>query len=390
MGDNTGISWCDATANAIVGCTDEGEACRNCFARDLSATRLKHLPRYKGLAVITEKGRSQWTGEVRLNEDALEQVMTWRRPRKVFLTTMGDPCHESLSDETMAQFFAVTLAAPQHVHQVLTKRPKRMREFFERVSVADLCEVARGMVSRSKGAVVKGTKKSYDAWLDLLRERAHEKTIPNLWCGTSVGNQDAAERFIPEITRVTVAGVRFLSCEPLIGPVDLDPSFCDYCGLTEDMLRENGTLGESGDGTPWCLECDSELCGSGWCLDPCANRNTGIQQVIVGGESGRKARPMHPKWAESLLKQCKDNSVAAWFKQWGEWYPVADLEDATLKEGDVWCSIEAHKGAAGNVRPWDGPRGDESDDVLMRKVGRGVSGELFYGELIQQFPEVEP
>jgi protein gp37 len=156
MGDNTGISWCDATANAIVGCTDESEACRNCFARDLSATRLKHLPRYKGLAVITEKGRSQWTGEVRLNEDALEQVMTWRRPRKVFLTTMGDPCHESLSDETMAQFFAVTLAAPQHIHQVLTKRPKRMREFFERVSVADLCDVARGMVSRSKGAVVKG------------------------------------------------------------------------------------------------------------------------------------------------------------------------------------------------------------------------------------------
>ncbi len=387
MGDNTAISWCDATPNIITGCTDEGEACRNCYARDLSATRLKHLPRYMGLAVMSENGRSQWTGEVRLNEDAIEQAISWRRPRKLFLTAMGDPCHESLSDETMARFFAVPLAAPHHTHQVLTKRPRRMREFFQRVSVSDICDVARGIVSQSKGAVVKSTKKAHDEWLDWLRERAREKLIPNLWCGTSVGNQDAAEEFIPEIKRVSVAGVRFVSSEPLIGGVDLEPNYCQYCGRTENALRENGELGQTTEGWPWCLRCDNELCNGGWCLDPCANNNCGIQLVIVGGESGRKARPMNPKWASDLLEQCKTAGVARWFKQWGEWYPVSMLDDAEPREGDVWCQIEAHKGAGGSSVPWNGKASDSPEAVLMRKVGRKTSGELFYGNLIQEFPE---
>jgi protein gp37 len=124
----------------------------------------------------------------------------------------------------------------------------------------------------------------------------------NAWAGASVENQEAADERIPYLLRVP-ARVRFLSCEPLLGPVDLEKLWCHCCETDEHVRYNPGAQ-------PWCIECDSEVGPASW-LDPCADeRQAGINWVIVGGESGRKARPMHPDWARTLRDQCVGAGVA--------------------------------------------------------------------------------
>ena len=268
MADGTKIEWTDATWNPITGCSVTSPGCTNCYAMHLAGTRLAHHPSRAGLTHEVN-GNHVWTGATRLNEQWLDQPLRWRKPRRIFVCAHGDLFHESVPDAWIDRVFAVMALAPQHTFQVLTKRAVRMREYLthpRRLSVIDL-------------------------------------PLPNVWLGVSVEDQARANERIPELL-ATPAAVRWLSMEPLLGPIDL------YGGDPDPRLG-GVTAGDGISLSQW------------WRADDPSDAppRPGIDWVVVGGESGHDARPMHPDWARSLRDQCAAAAVPFFFKQWGEWVP---------------------------------------------------------------------
>ncbi len=255
----TGISWTNETWNPTVGCTHVSPGCDGCYAARLASGRLKHVPEYAGLA---RDGR--FTGEVRVLPDRLGLPLRWRKPRRVFVDSMSDLFHRDVPDAHIARVFATMALAGDHVFQVLTKRHARMKallndpEFPRLVATEGAFRLARGQAGA--GPVVE------------------EWPLPNVWLGVSVEDQHWANLRVPALVH-TPAAVRFLSCEPLLGPIDLMPTY-------------PGTVH-----------------GPDWLAD--------IDWVIVGGESGPGARPMDPAWARDLRDQCVVAGVAFHMKQLG-------------------------------------------------------------------------
>ncbi|WP_371398871.1 phage Gp37/Gp68 family protein [Marinovum algicola] len=330
MADTTKIEWTDSTWNPITGCTLVDDGCRNCYAAELAATRLKSHPSRAGLARKNAAGVAKFTGEVRLNAQWLTQPLHWRKPRMIFVCAHGDLFHEGVPDDWIDRVFAVIALCPQHTFQVLTKRPERAREYFDRlIGNEDRCR-----------DVIEASRKSGALLGDLpdLRDRLVNLPLPNVWLGTSVSDQASADARIPELL-ATPAAVRFLSAEPLLGPVSLEWLAHDGDGVIdalrgEDWIEADGPLAEV------------QIHGQ---LDICALRRQVIAKrptldwVIVGGESGRNARPMHPDWARSLRDQCQAAGVAFFFKQWGTWDEWGDRAGkkaaGRLLDGRQWNEV---------------------------------------------------
>jgi protein gp37 len=285
MADGTHIEWTEATWNPITG--------TNCYAMQLAGTRLAHHESRKGLTQDSKAG-PVWTGEVRFNEQWLDQPLRWSKPRMIFVCAHGDLFHESVPDEWIDRIFAVMALCPQHTFQVLTKRSARMRDYFReaagwRVRVAELLNDLKPS-SHWNGNV-------YQGWQDL---HGRPDGLPNVWLGVSVEDQQRADERIPDLL-ATPAAVRWISAEPLLGPVDLE----------EWMICPRARNGLLMDPSTGAYECCSHCDWTGLTF--------AIDWVVVGGESGSKARPMHPDWARSLRDQCAAASVPFFFKQWGEW-----------------------------------------------------------------------
>lgn len=288
MADTTKIEWTDATWNPITGCTLVDDGCRNCYAAELAATRLKSHPSRKGLARKNAAGVAKFTGEVRLNEQWLTQPLGWRKPRMIFVCAHGDLFHESVPDEWIDRVFAVMALCPQHSFQVLTKRPARAREYLSLAAPDGTPTRFAHIFGAGSRAGIWKTDGSSFTW-----------PLPHVWLGTSVSDQASANARIPALL-ATPAAVRFLSAEPLLGPVRLD-----------DLIVDDGRPGE------WHVNALDAEGG-----DPADDPNFGcvtLDWVIVGGESGRNARLMHPDWARSLRDQCQAAGVAFFFKQAGAW-----------------------------------------------------------------------
>ncbi len=278
MADKTKIEWADATVNAINGCTVKSPGCTNCYA-------MKQAHRFdarRGLTSMTNGGMV-WTGEVRLNETALLQPLSWKRPRGIFWNAHGDTFHPNVPDEWIDKQFAVAALTPQHTHMILTKRSDRMRAWFAGKQRSH--EVWRAMYGLAN---TPAAGRVLDSWYG--GPSPADWPLPNVWLGVSVEDQTRADERIPDLL-ATPAAVRFLSCEPLLGPVDLV-------------------------GPPHDSEFDYLGSGVG------AN----IDWVIAGGESGPKARPSHPDWFRSLRDQCAAANVPFHFKQWGEWLPYGAID----------------------------------------------------------------
>ena len=235
MSDNSKIEWCEATWNPVTGCTKVSPGCDHCYAETF-AERWRGTPGHH-----FENGF-----DVTLRPERLEQPFHWKRPRRVFVNSMSDLFHESVPDDYIARVFVVMAECRQHTFQVLTKRHGRMRSFLNRF---------------------------------IFRPPS------NIWLGVSVEDQHWADIRIPALIE-TPAAVRFLSCEPLLGPVDLK-------------------LADERDGY--------------------------LNWVIAGGESGPGARPMHPEWVRSLRDQCRTAAVPFFFKQWGahRWVEHSAYDHAT-------------------------------------------------------------
>jgi protein gp37 len=214
LATNSTIEWTDMTWNPVTGCTKVSEGCRHCYAERM-ALRLRAMgnPRYGNGFDVT------------LHDDLVTLPRRLRKPRRIFVNSMSDMFHEDVPEDFIARVFDTMAACPQHSFQVLTKRSRRLKEMASRLP-----------------------------WPE------------NVWMGVSVEDMQVAER-VDDLRQVP-ACVRFLSCEPLLGPLD-----------------------------------DLDLEGIAW--------------VIVGGESGPGARPIKQEWVEAILENCRRADVAFFFKQWG-------------------------------------------------------------------------
>lgn len=295
MSDRTQISWTDATWSPVTGCTRVSEGCLNCYIERTVPFRVErrrfHLPVIGG------------TTGVRLHPDRLEQPLRWRKPRRIFVCSMADLFHEDVPDEYIAKVFAVAAATPRHTFQVLTKRHARMRSLLSSESF-----------QRAVGIQI--LRDGESGWREEGRHAVPSQwPLPNVWLGVSVESQKWADWRIPSLLD-TPAAVRWLSCEPLLGPVDLH-------AYTADLIDVDDPHFDAPDGA---VVNGMERHGDQW------QRRDRIDWVVAGGESGPGARPMHPDWARSLRDQCVAAGVPFHFKQAGA--VLAKEWGATGKGGD--------------------------------------------------------
>ena len=289
------IEWCDTTWNPVRGCSRVSPGCENCYAERQARRSDRPGGAYEGLTKMTSRGPA-WTGDVRLVPELLDAPLRWRKSRRVFVNSMSDLFHEDVPDDYIDRVFAVMALAPRHTFQVLTKRAERMRSYL---SSENLYERILKIADR-----------------ELRSERPQLGNIgisnPNrfppewIWWGVSVEDQQRADERIPHLLQ-TPAAVRFLSCEPLLGPIDLD---------------ESVALGLRPDGKAW----------TDWGAPP------PVDWVIVGGESGPRARPCDVAWIRSIVEQCKAAGVPMFVKQLGSHPIVRWTNRAGHSEEHAWTN----------------------------------------------------
>jgi len=256
----TAIEWTDATWNPVTGCSKVSEGCRNCYAAALA-------PR---LAAMSQKGYTDlpWTKQnapknVQMHTDRLDAPLHWKKPRRVFVNSMSDLFHEQVPDEFVDKVFAIMALAGRHTFQVLTKRPERMAEY---AATSDRAERIGAYMTLD--VILDGPELRDAGGNEMAQWRRNGVPwpLPNVWLGTSVEDGRVLDRV--DHLRRSPAVVRFLSCEPLIGPLD---------GLELD----------------------------------------GVHWVIVGGESGPEHRPIDARWVRDIREQTARAGAAFFFKQWG-------------------------------------------------------------------------
>lgn len=256
MGDKSGIQWTDATWNPTTGCDRVSPGCANCYALTM-AGRLKKM----GQAGYQNDGDPKTSGPgfaLTLHPERLDIPLRWKRPRRIFVDSMSDLFHPDVPEEFIHRVWMVMEAAPQHSFQILTKRPERM------------------------AAVLRSD---------------HFAVLPNVWLGTSVENARFRTRI--DDLRETPAAVRFLSCEPLLGPLALPNDRRADPGDVIDALILAIDAGPDAGPHPAVLDL------------------TDIDWVIIGGESGPGARPMAAGWVREIIAACRAQGAAPYVKQMG-------------------------------------------------------------------------
>ena len=267
----TKIEWADRVWNPVTGCTKVSAGCANCYAERIAKRFWGERP----------------FGEVRCHPERLEDPLKWRKPARVFVNSMSDLFHPSVDKDFIGDVFRVMQKTPHHTYMILTKRPKDMLY-----------------------------------WFNLMNA---ERFLENVWLGVSVEDQEEAYERIPYLLN-TPAAVRFVSVEPMLGPVN----------IVRALLS-----------TPKGV----------------------INWVICGGESGPGARPMHPDWVRSLRDQCQEAKAPFFFKHWGEW-----ASDCLCDSKEPHITID---------RPQPGLRG------CMFRCGKVRAGRVLDGRTWDEYPEVK-
>jgi protein gp37 len=268
---STTIEWTDVTWNPIRGCSLVSAGCQNCYAMRQAHRFARPGQPYEGLTELGPHG-PRWTGQIRLVPKLLDAPLHWRTPRRIFVNSMSDLFHEEVPDEFIDQVFSVMASAARHMFQVLTKRPERMRQYC----------LSRAVMPREM------FPRLIHRYMDLDRSVEWTKTwpLPNVWLGVSVEDQHTANERISLLLQ-TPAAVRWISAEPLLGPIS---------------------------------------------FRACLNR---LDWVVVGGESGSRARPCDVDWIRSIVQQCQKANVPVLVKQLGAY--IVDRNDAGF-EGDTETS----------------------------------------------------
>jgi protein gp37 len=300
-----------ATWNPVTGCSKVSEGCRNCYA-------LRDWARMSANPNTVYYGR-KFT-DVMTHPERLDQPLRWTKPRRVFVNSMSDLFHESVPDHFIDEVFAVMLLAEKHTFQVLTKRPERMRDYLQQDHREHW---ARAAVYHWGG---NDPDSLYDSIID-----GDQAPLPNVWLGVSIEDQTTADERIPLLLE-TPAAVRWVSAEPLLGPVDLGRWVYDRDEKIRAAMNSPAAFNreQAEDGIPHPLD---------W--------------LVVGGESGPNARPMQIEWARSLRDQCVVAGVPYFFKQWGEFHPTTEYRDGK---------------------------------VFMNRIGKKATGRLLDGRTWDEYP----
>jgi len=353
MSENSKIEWTDASWNVTAGCTAVSSGCAHCYAA--SMTRRLQAIGIAGYADLTND--RHFNGTVRCLPQKLGIPLRWKKPRRIFVNSMSDLFHKDVPFEFIDKVFAV-MSMSEHTFQILTKRPERAADYFS-------------------DPIARQAAWAYQAIKTLNREDYGQLPcfpLPNVWIGTSIENQAAADKRIPELFKIP-AKLLFVSNEPSLGPVDWQK----------------------------------------WYPHPIHGKCRPMEQIgwfICGGESGPHARPMHPDWPNDLRDQCASAGIPFFFKQWGEWEPMvnadcyADFICDESEDGDVAnmtknVAILWPDGTCERTEPkrewwhvwrqsnWEKIESmGDSVPVAMHRVGKAVAGREFQGREYNEFPEV--
>jgi protein gp37 len=334
VADRSSIEWTDATWNPTRGCDKVSAGCKHCYAETF-AERWRGVPGH-----AYERGF-----DLRPVPEQLALPLRWRKPKRIFVNSMSDLFHEDVPDEYIAAVFGVMAACPQHTFQVLTKRAERLPRWFAWVgehggaqkfiranadkvrSLIDAggvrTEVIRGRTVRSMG----------DAWMSVFNAAGVSAwPLPNVWLGVSTENQEAADERIPHLL-ATPATVRFVSAEPLLGPVRLDEITLpdDLAAAARLSRAQINALTDQDD-------------------EHVYNVHAKLDWVIVGGESGPGARPFDIAWGRSIVEQCRAAGVPVFCKQLGA-NPTESYRDA--RNHGPMIRLKSRKGGDPNEWPED-------------------------------------
>ena len=331
----TKIEWTDETWNPITGCSKVSAGCAHCYAERVMK---RFWPRRK-------------FADIQLHEDRLLQPMHWKKPRRVFVNSMSDLFHESVPDEFIDKVFAVMALCPQHTFQILTKRAGRMVEYMKacnlKIRIQNIVDDSEtwddSPISESEISPL------IDDW-----------PLPNVWLGVSAENQEQADKRISQLLK-TPAALRFVSAEPLLSQIILRPEWLEI--KSEGQWMNN-------------LECGHGL----------------LRWVICGGESGPKARFMHPEWVRALRDQCQASGVPFFFKQWGEWRPPTVGEEYETAYGINGNPPSFLVDTNGNTHCFyppddDAVTPDQCRCAPMIRAGKKRAGRLLDGATWDQMPE---
>lgn len=318
------IEWCEETWNPITGCTPISEGCAHCYAERM-ATRLR--------------GRYGYPRDdpfrVTYHPDRLDQPLRWKKPRRIFVCSMGDIFHENVSVDWLDSIIGVMAQAKRHTFILLTKRPQNIEE------------------------------KAFAFYHNKVRKLFRRAFTENVWLGVTTENQRRADERIPVLLKIPAA-VRFVSVEPLLGPVKLDRMEIGECypdALTGDFSDSCADIGKL----------------------------PKIDWVICGGESGPGARPVHPDWARGLRDQCVAAGVPFFFKQWGGWVPKKQL----LKDNRMplprkeWGTMTSDGEYFPLTTPWNGHDDDGRGEAVVYRMGKKDTGRKLDSRTWDEYPEAK-
>jgi protein gp37 len=396
MADRTTIEWVVALAeargavpsswNPVLGCSRASVGCEHCYAAAI-AHRFgsKGDGPFAGLTDLDPHGVPRFNGTIKVQDHLLTKPLSWRRPHVVFVGDMADLFHPNVPDEYLDRIFAVMGLATDHLFLLLTKRPERMREYIttedrdEAIGWAaqsilddlsggnETTKPPRGCDPAVVSSLIHGPSadgsrfKHRDMW-----------PLPNVWLGVAAEDQGRADERIPDLL-ATPSAKRFVSVEPMLGPVDL-----------ENIVHPSYRCPPNQSPEYWPPASYDAL--RGHMKGPDDVDLPKLDWVIVGGESGPHARPMHPDWARSLRDQCAAAGVPFFFKQWGEWTPGECIGSPQTKtETGAWWidrkwSIERITARFGQEMHTD----DEPD---VWRVGKLRAGRLLDGVEHNEVPE---
>lgn len=323
---STKIEWCEETWNPIVGCTKVSPGCDHCYAErmafrlgEIYANTLNPgLKKYYQVIVHKKENFGKWTGKTYFEPDDINKPLKWKKPRKVFVCSMGDLFHENVYFEQIVDVWEVMIKAPQHTYLILTKRPQRALEFTKWLS--------------KETAPVGGE---------------FFPVLPHIWWGVTAENQMRANERIPILLQIPAAK-RFVSVEPMLTAIDfydiqMGNEFYNSVRGFGDISASNGHF----DGRK-------------------------LDWVICGGESGPGARPLYPDWVRSLRDQCEAAGTPFFFKQWGEYIDLKQMESLSPEmEGIRYTKTVPYTDGSGPAF----------------RVGKKAAGSELDGEYYKQYPK---
>lgn len=334
----TKIEWTDKVWNPTTGCIKVSPGCYHCYAERMSN-------RLRGRCGYPE----DYPFRVTLHLDRLEQPFRWKKPRKVFVDSMGDLFHKDVPFEYIAAVFGVMAACPQHTFQILTKRPDRMMEFYDLIQeqqhqpglecAVQLLGFEMNLFPEGNGPIHCKYGPAPDTpW-----------PLPNVWLGVTAENQKIADKRIPLLLQCPAA-VHFVSAEPLLENIDFRRHLLDADGL--------------------------DLAG-GW------PQKNGLGWIIVGGETGPGARPMHPDWVRTIRDDCQAAGVPFFFKGFGDWACTYDRD----KDDPDWRRCPKAKSTNERYINLKGGHGFHGDRVcFIKKVGKKKAGRILDGRTWDELP----